>query len=127
VSWLTTSTFLELFSIKLDPHRYHCRVTRIYPPASVRGLAASSPAKPSSGEEPANGVASADSNMDDLAHRIGTNLDTSSEDAARLDPPAEYLYTVQLMDEESKFEGSFMEVRNTQLRCVAFSLVPYVC
>ena len=44
------------------------------------------------------------------------NLDVSPAVAKRDDDPDEYLYTVQLMDEEHKFEGSFMEVKTKTLR-----------
>jgi bromodomain adjacent to zinc finger domain protein 1A len=113
------------FVIWLPFLRYHCRVTRIYPPASVRGLAASSPLRPQiTGDSMLNGGNNAEQNVDDLAHCIGTNLDVPPEEAARLDPPGEYLYTVQLMDEESKFEGSFMEAKSSQLRFVLYSSLP---
>lgn len=52
----------------------------------------------------------------DFAHKLGTNLGVATDVAKRDDDPEEYLYTVQLMDEEHKFEGSFMEVKAKALR-----------
>lgn len=34
------------------------------------------------------------------------------------DDPDEYLYTIQLMDEDHKFEGSYMEVKAKVMRFV---------
>lgn len=53
-------------------------------------------------------------------HKIGTDLNNDPDDARKEDDPEDYLYTVQLMDEEHKFEGSFMEVQAKALRCVPF-------
>ena len=43
-------------------------------------------------------------------------IDTAESRAE--DNPDEYLYTIQLMDEEHKFEGSYMEVKAKVMRCV---------
>lgn len=53
-----------------------------------------------------------------VSHCIGISLNVDIEDAKRDDDPEEYLYTVQLMDEEHKFEGSFMEVKGKSLSYV---------
>lgn len=58
-----------------------------------------------------NGVDHDDS-YSHVSHVVGTDLNISLEDAIRSDPPEEYFYTIQLMDTEQKFEGSFMEVKS---------------
>ena len=59
---------------------------------------------------------------DSYCHRLGTNLDLDPVDVATLDDPAEYDYRIQLMDEDGKFEGSFLEAKAKSLTC-ALALV----
>lgn len=100
--------------------RYFARIARIFPPESIRTLgrqppysALAAPLLP----PPAEGGPAPPESFDHIAHRVGTNLDAEYDEARKEDDPEDYLYTVQLMDEEHKFEGSFMEVKAKQLRC----------
>ena len=47
----------------------------------------------------------------EISHRIGTDLNIDDKAVKELDNPNEYLYTVQLLDEEGKYNGSLMEVK----------------
>jgi len=51
-----------------------------------------------------------------IAHYFATDLYTPSEVLPLIDPAQDYKYTVQLIAEHSKFEGSFMEVTSKSLR-----------
>jgi hypothetical protein len=53
-----------------------------------------------------------------VIHATGTDLNVPLEAANQADPPDDYFYTVQLMDSEHKFEGSFMEVKSKAISCV---------
>lgn len=57
-----------------------------------------------------------------MIHTVGTDLSLTPAEAIASDDPNEYSYTVSLMDEEHKFEGSYMEVKAKTLRCVATPL-----
>lgn len=105
--------------------RYFARIAKVFPPQAVRTLArAELDAKPAVGTSPqssatsppAQGGAATVDEYAAFAHKLGMNLDVSPAVAKRDDDPDEYLYTVQLMDEEHKFEGSFMEVKTKTLR-----------
>ena len=50
------------------------------------------------------------------AHKLGTDLNVTPAVAKRDDDPDDYYDTVQLMDEDHKFEGSYMEVKTKTLR-----------
>ncbi|KDN52943.1 hypothetical protein K437DRAFT_133069 [Tilletiaria anomala UBC 951] len=47
----------------------------------------------------------------EILHRIGTDLSIDAKAAIAVDDPAEYLYAIQLVDNDGKFTGSLMEVR----------------
>ncbi len=50
-----------------------------------------------------------------VAHHVGVDLNQDPATVHQNDNPDAYLYTVQLMDENHNFEGSFMEVPSKQL------------
>ncbi|KAK4705880.1 hypothetical protein P7C70_g319, partial [Phenoliferia sp. Uapishka_3] len=113
----------EKIFVDLAGDKYFARISKVFPPQAVRTLArASLEANPTT-ETPSHSPSSAPSTsaapiqapaIDDytsFAHKLGTDLNVSPAEAKRDDDPEEYLYTVQLMDEEHKFEGSFMEVK----------------
>lgn len=78
----------ETVLVEVDGDRYHALVKEVFPP------------RPADGSAPAQ-----------YEHEVGTQLWLSQEDAARLDNPAEYLYSIQLVDNEGMFTGSIMEAR----------------
>ncbi|GAA5838269.1 hypothetical protein JCM3766R1_005505, partial [Sporobolomyces carnicolor] len=91
----------EKVFVDLSGDKYYARIAKVFPPQAIRDQhqAASGP-------------------QDDfslVAHKAGTDLDIEPKQASARDPASEYLYTVQLMDEEHKFEGSFMEVKQKAL------------
>ncbi len=51
----------------------------------------------------------------DIMHRIGIDLNIDPRVAAHVDEPSEYLYAIQLLDDENKYTGSLMEVRAKRL------------
>ncbi|GAA5891482.1 hypothetical protein JCM6882_004486 [Rhodosporidiobolus microsporus] len=95
----------EKIFVDLGGDKYFAKVSKVFPPANVRSSApAPSPAaSTSTGAPPPEDYAS-------IAHKLGVDLNVDPNKAKTEDDPYEYLYTVQLMDEEHKFEGSFMEV-----------------
>lgn len=50
-----------------------------------------------------------------LEHAIGANLALSTEEASQRDPPQDYLYTVQLVDEHGRFTGDVIETHANTL------------
>lgn len=90
----------EKVFVDLSGDKYFARISRVFPPATVRA------AHPDQKE------------WEVYLHRLGTDLLVDLDECKRDDDPEEYLYTVQLMDEEHKFEGSFMEVKAKSLSCV---------
>ncbi|GAA6007157.1 hypothetical protein JCM10207_001527 [Rhodosporidiobolus poonsookiae] len=102
----------EKVFVDLQGDKYFARIAKLFPPQSVRdaGAASSAPTASTSSApaDPADEYAT-------VAHKIGCDLNVDAGRAKREDDPNEYLYTVQLMDEEHKFEGSFMEVKAKQL------------
>jgi bromodomain adjacent to zinc finger domain protein 1A len=52
---------------------------------------------------------------DAVAHKKGTDLGLDEATVLAEDNADEYLYIVQLMDENNKFEGSVMEVKSSAL------------
>jgi bromodomain adjacent to zinc finger domain protein 1A len=99
-------------------HRYFARIAKAFPPASIRALAPDDDDKPSSSSAagPSSPAPAAVDDYSKVCHKIGTDMNVEAETAKKDDDPEEYLYTVQLMDEEHKFEGSFMEVKAKALR-----------
>lgn len=103
----------------------------MFPPQAVRDAAyaqqqaeaeAASAFASTSASDPsaAAAIASASSSTapldyDAIAHRTGIDLNVDAKKARSEDDPDEYLYTLQLMDEEHNFEGSTMEVRAKSL------------
>ena len=115
-----------------SPRRYFARISKVFPPSSIRALARAAPPAPvaststlpaaSSLSPPPHSQTNGEP-VDEFAtfvHKVGTDLDHDPDDARKEDDPQDYLYTVQLMDEEHKFEGSFMEVQTKALRFVYF-------
>lgn len=83
-------------------------ISNVFPPQNIRDQVASS--APTSTDTSAL-YASA-------AHKTGVDMNIDPKTARAEDDPDEYLYTLQLMDEEGKFEGSSMEVKHRSLSCV---------
>ncbi|SCZ87519.1 BZ3500_MvSof-1268-A1-R1_Chr2-2g04985 [Microbotryum saponariae] len=125
----------EKVFVDLGGDKYYARISSVFPPVAIRNLAreeaslaaieSKDKGKADEDEEVAESVRSssipaADALEDftSYSHTIGTDLHVSTEEALTRDDPDEYLYTVQLMDEEHRFEGSFMEVKAKQLRSV---------
>ncbi|WFD34868.1 dolichyl-P-Glc:Glc1Man9GlcNAc2-PP-dolichol alpha-1,3-glucosyltransferase [Malassezia cuniculi] len=48
-------------------------------------------------------------------HSVGTCLSISAEDAAQRDPPGEYVYSVQLIDDSGQYSGDVVEARAASL------------
>ena len=128
-----SSSFLELSIWTNDRSncRYFARIAKVFPPAAIRALAAprptsgtvSKPVASTSATSPLSSLSvSPPQDLSEeyasLCHNIGVDLSVDLLDARKDDDPDDYLYTVQLMDEEHKFEGSFMEVKTKALRYV---------
>lgn len=116
-------------------NRYLAKIVRVFPPQSVRDAAfaeqqaaiaaaasAASPAASTSanpdGARPPQRPVVAPLDYDAIAHRLGCDLNVDAKKARTEDNPEEYLYTLQLMDEQYRFEGSSMEVHARQLSYV---------
>ncbi|GAA5864183.1 hypothetical protein JCM8547_001283 [Rhodosporidiobolus lusitaniae] len=100
----------ETLFVDLSGDKYFAKVSSLFPPQNVREqapLTAAAPGQPSTSAGEPDYAA--------VAHRVGTDLNVDAKKAKAEDDPDEYLYTVQLMDEEHKFEGSFMEVKSRNL------------
>lgn len=97
-------------------HRYFARIAKAFPPASIRALATDNDKASTSAAPPSSPAPTAVDDYSKVCHKIGTDMNVDAETAKNDDDPDEYLYTVQLMDEEHKFEGSFMEVKAKALR-----------
>ena len=81
----------------------------------MRVLAAQRAAEANSQDSP-NGTPAIDpDDFAPVAHHLGIDLNCDSATATQNDNAEAYLYTVQLMDENHNFEGSFMEVPSKQL------------
>ncbi|GAA5903648.1 hypothetical protein JCM8208_003644 [Rhodotorula glutinis] len=91
----------EKVFVDLSGDKYFARINRVFPPTNVRANADAA-ASTSAAPEP---------DYDTFAHKIGVDLNVEAKQARATDDPDEYLYTLQLMDEAHKFEGSSMEVR----------------
>lgn len=87
--------------------RYFAKISSVFPPQRVREAAA---AEPSTSAEP--------DSYEAIAHKLGIDMNADAKRAKAEDNPDEYLYKLQLMDEEHKFEGSTMEVGSRLLSCV---------
>lgn len=91
--------------------RYFARVMDVFPSRSlVRWHSKQAEKASQSSSSPVKAPASAD-----IVHRIGCNLDMDNEEAVKTDDPEDYIYSVQLIDEEGQFTGSIMEARLKQL------------
>lgn len=118
--------------IRVSKSRYFARIAKVFPPAAIRALAApirtsgtlAKPVASTSTTAPLSALSPSPAPLDlsegyaSLCHKIGVDLSVEILDAKKDDDPDDYLYTVQLMDEEHKFEGSFMEVKTKALRHV---------
>ncbi|GAA5973155.1 hypothetical protein JCM11641_006296 [Rhodosporidiobolus odoratus] len=96
----------EKVFVDLQGDKYFARIASVFPPQNIRDML------------PASASSSTDTEAPDyvpVAHKLGIDLNIDAKQAKSQDDASEYLYTVQLMDEEHKFEGSFMEVRARSL------------
>lgn len=91
--------------------RYFARVAKVFPPPAIRALAAQRAAHQSN----PNGSQIDPDDFTPVAHHLGIDLAQDPATVAQSDNAEAYLYTVQLMDENHNFEGSFMEVPSKQL------------
>ncbi|GAA5946603.1 hypothetical protein JCM3765_000315 [Sporobolomyces pararoseus] len=101
----------EKVFVDLSGDKYYARIAKVFPPQSIRD-------KFLQQQQQQQSSSSSSSSLDDfspIVHKIGTDLSLDSKEVKVLDPAENYLYTVQLMDEEHKFEGSFMEVKQKTL------------
>ncbi|GAA5883689.1 hypothetical protein JCM3774_002954 [Rhodotorula dairenensis] len=117
--------------IDIQGDKYLAKIVRVFPPQAVRdaafaeqqaAIAAARAASPTAstsanpdGAGPTSSPAIAPLDYDAIAHRLGCDLNVEATRARVEDNPEEYLYTLQLMDEEFRFEGSSMEVHARQL------------
>ena len=99
--------------------RFFARISHVFPPAAVRETADAErlntvkhPIASTSTAKRGHPSAAAVDDYSSVVHKIGGDLRMDPAEARAEDDPAEYLYTVQLMDEDHKFEGSFMEVKS---------------
>ncbi|PWN49280.1 hypothetical protein IE53DRAFT_154692 [Violaceomyces palustris] len=134
----------EAVFVEVQGDRYYARIKEVFPPkALVRthqgGAAALTTKKKAQGKKSVpttNGFTPKKKGADtprqtiqgdhdtpldagpdaqDVIHRIGTDLNFELSEANRLDDAAEYLYQIQLVDDEGKFTGSLMEARAEKL------------
>lgn len=117
------------------PSRYYARVAKVFPPASIRLLAANARHSRSGAEgkastsalSPLSSVSPSPPPSDDYSefvHKIGCDLSILFLKSKTEDDPEDYLYTVQLVDDDDKFEGSYMEVKAKVLRFVLHRYLP---
>ncbi|KAK4049577.1 hypothetical protein OIV83_004075 [Microbotryomycetes sp. JL201] len=102
----------EKVFVDLGGDKYFSRIAKVFPPREVRALARPdaypAPMLPGSGTVVFDEFAR-------VSHAWGINLGVDIVDVQRHDPAEDYLYTVQLMLGEGKFEGSFMELKASKL------------
>lgn len=117
--------FIFLFSTLA---RYYASIKTVYPPRSLlrQHQEAALAAQRSQKKQKQN--PDSDSDLTDeepeyppidaeaVIHRIGTDLDEDITKANELDNPDDYLYAIQLSDEDGKFTGSLMEARAKALK-----------
>ena len=129
---MSLSSFLCLCiiarSLTVDP-RFFAKISHVFPPAAIRENAnvdqlktANHPIASTSAAQigpSSTGVVDYSS----VTHKIGMDLSFDTAEARVEDDPDEYLYTIQLMDEDHKFEGSYMEVKAKVMRFVPTPLL----
>lgn len=98
--------------------RYFALISNVFPPQNIRDQVASSSSGPSTSSTDTSSLYAS------AAHKTGVDMNIDPKTARAEDDPDEYLYTLQLMDEEGKFEGSTMEVKHRSLSCVPFLPFP---
>ncbi|GAA5922875.1 hypothetical protein JCM1841_003769 [Sporobolomyces salmonicolor] len=101
----------EKVFVDLSGDKYFARISQVFPPQAIRDAYASSLASATPAPSSSSTPAPSPDDYTPIVHKTGTNLNIEAKKARADDEPDEYLYTVQLMDEEHKFEGSFMEVK----------------
>ncbi|GAA5988815.1 hypothetical protein JCM10908_006182 [Rhodotorula pacifica] len=125
--------------IDIQGDKYLAKIVRVFPPQAVRDAAfaeqqAAIAAAAAANQDATSPAASTSANPDGtrpfpthqppvvapldydaIAHRLGCDLNVDANRARAEDNPEEYLYTIQLMDEEFRFDGSSMEVHARQL------------
>ncbi|KAM0786677.1 hypothetical protein ACM66B_002124 [Microbotryomycetes sp. NB124-2] len=102
----------EKVFVDLGGDKYFSRIAKVFPPREVRALARPEAFPPPS--LPGTGTVVYDE-FARVSHAWGINLGVDTADANLHDPADDYLYTVQLMLGEGKFEGSFMELKASKL------------
>ncbi|EPQ28067.1 uncharacterized protein PFL1_04394 [Pseudozyma flocculosa PF-1] len=134
----------EAVFVELQGDRYYARIKEVFPPKSVLKThqdahsGSGSPAKagPSNGVKHEDAEAAAlasDSALDgeeagaasaankatmstaDVIHRLGVDLTLGPAQANALDDPTQYIYRIQLVDDEGSFTGSLMEASADRL------------
>ncbi|BGP00501.1 hypothetical protein NBRC10513v2_006305 [Rhodotorula toruloides] len=100
----------EKVFVDIAGDKYFALISNVFPPQNIRDQVASSApsASTSTDTDTSSLYASA-------AHKTGVDMNIDPKTARAEDDPDEYLYTLQLMDEEGKFEGSTMEVKHRSL------------
>jgi hypothetical protein len=95
----------------LRSNRYYARIAKVFPPQSIRDQHQQSLASTSHSSSTPFSLPPPSDDYTAISHKVGTDLNVDLKQVKILDPSESYLYTVQLMDEEHKFEGSYMEVK----------------
>ena len=118
----------EAVFVELAGDRYYARIKEVFPPkfvikshreatAAVEGASshangAATPLKTETGDESVDADAPFE---EQVLHRLGTNLDLGPAEANSLDDPTQYIYRIQLVDNQGSFTGSLMEASADKL------------
>ena len=110
--------------------RYFGLITKVLPPASIRESADAQDAQlhqpisqPKASTSILNPAPRENFDYDSVSHKVGCNLNIPADEAESQDNADEYVYIIQLMDADHKFEGSSMELKFKSLRSVFLILV----
>ncbi|BGO94315.1 hypothetical protein NBRC10512_002764 [Rhodotorula toruloides] len=99
----------EKVFVDIAGDKYFALISNVFPPQNIRDQVASSSSGPSTSSTDTSSLYAS------AAHKTGVDMNIDPKTARAEDDPDEYLYTLQLMDEEGKFEGSTMEVKHRSL------------
>ncbi|KAN0063952.1 hypothetical protein ACQY0O_003558 [Thecaphora frezii] len=129
----------EAVFVELQGDRYYARIKEVFPPKSVlkshqEAVLAVSGTKGSSKDGSGRLKHESDSNasdsdesddgasssraavpLEDVIHRLGADLGLGPAEASALDDPMQYIYRIQLVDDEGSFTGSLMEATADKL------------
>lgn len=94
--------------------RYPCIVSAVFPPQVLRDRFQQHLAAGAQGDIFAPQDLSKINN-NQIAHFLATDLNVTIDDVMHSDSAEEYKYTVQLVGENNRYAGSFMEASNKQL------------